>query len=75
MQFGKFSDACRTNQFDKNQTLNTVNMETSEEVEDIGDFKNFKFWLIRQVNDGHSKITSWSRILVEDVSRIYTLFK
>ncbi len=47
-------------------------METNEEVEDIGDFKNFKFWLIRQVNDGHSKITSWSRILVEDVSRIYS---
>ena len=27
----------------------------------------FRYWLIRQINDGNSKMENWARILVEEV--------
>jgi len=67
-ELGKFSDECKANRFEKSQTLNTINMKENEEIEEISEYKNFQYWLIRQVNDGYNKISSWSKMLVENVS-------
>lgn len=69
LEFGNFSEACKTNQFDKARTLDTMKFgeaNEQEEEQDVGEFKNFKYWLIRQINDGNNKVENWYRILVEE---------
>lgn len=62
----EFTEACKKNQFDPTQTLNKLDLKINENSEEAGEFTNFKYWLIRQINAGHTQISHWVSILVEE---------
>lgn len=65
-ELGQFPESCKTNKFDPAQTLDSLDLFNEEEVEDVGQFTNFKYWLIRQITSGKNKYPHWVELLVEE---------
>lgn len=61
-----FSEACQHNEFDETKTLDMLDLPTNENQEEVGEFTNFKYWLIRTVNNGNRKYEQWVNILVRE---------